>query len=416
MTRRNRGQSLRRHCLALAVAAVLASGCGDRSHDTPAERQPDTEALSFLIQLQNLSNAGRGAQALQRARAYLETSPDTPQLRYAIGTLLATMDDFEAAIPFFEAEIELNPGHFLSHLGLALSLNQLGRPDDALEALSGALAISPSDGQALALNRDLLMETGELDAALVVSEQLLETSQDPDDWSEHGVILRQFSQNNDAMDAFERALELDARHSASLLNLGQLLVRSGETDRGEAMLAKQQVVSELNDRIDHLRRSSRVAGATPQNFSALGAALVQAGDMVDAERQFRRALQDDGRYPPAVFGLISILLSSGRAEEATQWSATAVMAAPQDFRSFYLLGMTRLKKGQFEEAEAAFAQSRTLQIWDKEPHFQIAEAYLDAGAWTRAAESIDALFLIDSEDDRLELLRDRLAAGQATEN
>jgi len=383
--------------LAVAIAAIL-SGCSDTSPpvqpDVSASQpelkvaMPDSQAEQLLAQLQQLNQSGQSTRALALASEHLQRYPDTPELNHALGVLHAQRDDFVSAKPHFEAEIDKNPAHFGSLMGLAMSHDRLGEHEPALTRVRQALALRSEDSTALSLLGQTLAQLGELPEALDVLEQAARQRNNAGDWSTLGQLLRRTGETGQAIEAFEKALELNPRHAVSLLNLGQLLSRHGDRVRGEAMLEQHRELSLLNDRIDHLQRSARLEGATAANHAALANALLQAGDMQGSEQAYRAALAIDPDFPPAAIGLSALLIEQGRISEATQWAVVAVMVAPQDMQSHFVLGMTRLLKGDFDAAEKAFADSRDRGQWGADAYIHVARALLQAGAGERAAQAL----------------------------
>jgi tetratricopeptide (TPR) repeat protein len=211
-----------------------------------------------------------------------------------------------------------------------------------------------------------------------------------------------------AVGAFRRALERDGDHSASLLNLGQLLVRTGAAEEGAELLERHRRLSLLEDRLDHLERSSRLAGATAGNFAALAEAQLRLGKKEEAIASYRRALELDPEHALAALGLASLLLERRQVDEATRWSVVALMAAPESFRTHYVLGMVRLAKGQYDDADRAFTASRERGDWDADAHLRVAEAYLAAGEHERAARELDRAAVTAPSDPRIATLRARL--------
>jgi tetratricopeptide (TPR) repeat protein len=86
----------------------------------------------------------------------------------------------------------------------------------------------------------------------------------------------------------------------------------------------------------------------------------------EALESYRRAVALDPDFAPAALGLAALHLDRRELEEATRWAVTGLLAAPGDLRAHFLLGMIRLAKGQFEEAERAFEASRQRGKWGAE--------------------------------------------------
>lgn len=407
--------------LAGCALAPVAGGCRERPADldagagtepaVAAESSPPKlppEVAELLGRLEALRAAHREAEGIELARAYLAEHPGTPRLHYAIGVLHGSKEDHHAAIEAFEAELAADPGHFQSHRGMAAALMRLGEPERALRYLETCLTMRPDDAETRFQVGRMLSLLGRWDEAEPHLEAAALARDDADGWAELGLLLRRRGDFEEAIGAFRRALERDERHSASLLNLGQLLVRTGGAEEGAAVLERHRRISLLEDRRDHLERSSRLSGATATNFAALAEAQLRLGRKDEAIASYRRALALDPEHALAALGLASLLLERGRVEEATRWSVVALMEAPESFRTHYVLGMVRLAKGRYDEADRAFAASRERGDWDTDAHLRVVEAYLDAGEPERATHELDRAATEAPTDPRIAALRARI--------
>lgn len=391
--------------------SVAAEPPSTKVAESPPPKLPP-EAVGLLGRLEALRAAHREEEGLELARAYLEGHPDTPRLHYAMGVLLGSKEDHRAAIEQFEAELAADPGHFESHRGLAAAWMRLGDPARALPPLETCLAMRPDHVETRFQLGRMLSALGRLDEAEPHLRAAAESRDDADAWAELGLLHRRRGDLESSAGAFRRALERDPRHSPSLLNLGQILVRTGRAEEGEPLLERHRQVSLLEDRLDHYERSSRLGGATAANFTALADAQLRLGKSDEALASYRRALELDPENALAALGLASLLLERGAVEEATRWSVVALMEAPDNHRTHYVLGMVRLAKGQVDDAERAFEASRQRTEWDAEAYLRVAEAYLRAGALDRAARALDGAAAAAPADPRITALRERLAAAR----
>lgn len=381
--------------------------------ESPPPQLPP-EAAALLGRLEALRRVHQ-EEGLALARAYLAEHPGTPRLHYAIGVLLGSKEDHRAAIAEFERELAADPGHFESHRGMAAAWMRLGQPAAALPHLETCLAMRPGHAETRFQVGRVLSVMARFDEAEAHLAAAAAERDDADGWGELGLLHRRRGDLEAAIADFRRALERDPRHSASLLNLGQLLIRTGAAEEGAALLERHRQVSLLEDRLDHLERSSRLTGATAANFAALADAQLRLGRKDEAIASYRRALELDPEHALAALGLASLLLERGQVEEATRWSVVALMEAPDSLRTHYVLGMVRLAKGQYDEADRAFEASRQRGEWGVEAHLRIAEAYLGAGELDRAARELDRAAAAAPGDPRIPGLRDRLArAREAT--
>ncbi len=415
-------RSDRNHRALLMLALVLpllGSACGGGASDTQrsaAGRVAESpapilspEVAALLEHLEQLRRARREDDGLALARVYLAEHPGTPRLHYALGILHGSKDDHRAAIAELERELAADPGHFESHRAMAAARMRLGEPEAALPHLETCLAMRPDHLDTRFQIGRMLSAVGRWDEAEPHLAAAARARDDGDAWSELGLLERRRGDLETAIGHFRRALDRSPEHSVALLNLGQLLVRAGSVEAGTQMLERHRLRARLEDRLDHLQRSSRLAGATAANFAALGDVQLRLGDRTGAEGAYRRALELDPRFAPAALGLASVLLERGELDEATRWAVVALMAAPDSFRTHYVLGMVRLLKGQFEAADRAFEASRERGAWDLEAWLRVAETYRRAGDLGRAERALEQAAAELGEAPMIEELRGRLA-------
>lgn len=386
----------------MAVLAAVSFACGGRGSSAVEESPPPQlapETSSLLTRLEQLRKEHREDEGLELARRHLAAHPGTPRLHYAMGVLLGSRADHRGAIREFELELASDPGHFESHRGLALAATLVGEFDRSIRHLEICAGMRPQDPEiAFQLGRNLSARRryDEAEPRLTAAARLRD---DADSWAELGLLHRRRGEDTKAAAAFRRALGRDPNHVATLLNLGQLMVREGDRQTGEALLARHRERAQLADLLDHLERSSRLGEATAANFTALADAQIRSGKVEEAAASYRRALALDPNSPIAALGLAALLLETGELAEASRWSVVAVLAAPTDQRAHFVLGMVRLARGQVDAAERAFQDSRRLRAWGVEAFLRTAEAYERAGHQDRA--------------DRAYRQADRLAPGDS---
>lgn len=85
--------------------------------------------------------------------------------------------------------------------------------------------------------------------------------------------------------------------------------------------------------------------------------LMKRGDLVQAEKFLRRAVEIDPRSSPAKLDLANVLLKQRRLLEAYDITFAIAKAEPANSDAFALLGATLLNAGNFKEARMVFVNS-----------------------------------------------------------
>jgi len=202
------------------------------------------------------------AAALADFREVLRERPEWADIRHLAGLCLSFLDQPEAALEEFDRALELNPKYVEAHLNRAITLNELGRYEEAKEAFrlaaeyetarSGRFpgAVSARLANAHMALADLYMEAG--DPASAETE-------------------------------YRRALDLRPEFLDIRNKLAQALLRRGEYDAAEAELL-------------------RVLEANPGFLAArvnLGLVHFRRGDRVAAEREWRACQAQAPEHPQA---------------------------------------------------------------------------------------------------------------------
>ena len=126
-------------------------GTADAEQAARIEREIFTEwsksgsmAMDLLLQRgRDAMEAGDTAAAIEHLTALTDHAPDFAEGWNARATALYASGEFGPAIEDIARVLTLNPRHFGALSGLGMILEELGRPEQALEAYRAALAIHP---------------------------------------------------------------------------------------------------------------------------------------------------------------------------------------------------------------------------------------------------------------------------------
>lgn len=145
-------------------------------------------------------------------------------------------DDFlEEAIRRHEQALASTPGHADLHYRHGLLLRQVGRLDEAAEALGRAVEINPNYSKALVKLAICLKERGEVDAAIETFQRALRLEGEyVDVHYQLGLLFAQRSQFELAAEQFEQAVAGNHQNLAFRANLALALQNIGMVDRAAA--------------------------------------------------------------------------------------------------------------------------------------------------------------------------------------
>jgi tetratricopeptide (TPR) repeat protein len=181
--------------------------------------------------------------ALADFREVAKDHPDFADVRHQMGLCLSFLGQPEEALTQFDRAIEVNDSYVAAHLNRAITLNELGRYDEASEAFERAATCERQVGGRYPASVAARLANAHAD----VGELYLAAS-DPDQAAEEfrrglelrptfhdirnrlGEALMQQGELEAAREEFARTLEGNGRFMQARLNLGLVHFRNGRLD------------------------------------------------------------------------------------------------------------------------------------------------------------------------------------------
>ena len=277
--------------------------------------RPDFVAADNNLTLA-LARAGRGREAVERARGRSKAAPANVDRLFTLG-LAQSEQDMDEAMKTFRRVIALRPDHALALYNLGLLLKRVDRTRDAIDALQRALAIEPRPEVRFALGTLYLHEgdfgraTKALEAALAAQPQSV------DGYITLAAVLRAKGQLPESIDALRRAIALQPDSWNAHAALAATLRLAGE-----AAAAHQETV--VAERL----RGQAALEREATTWTAVGIARLEAGDPTQAVERFRRALSIFEAYAPAHYQLGRALALLGQPDDARAAFARARQLNP----------------------------------------------------------------------------------------
>ena len=344
-----------------------------------AEHPEDGQAyldlgLAFLQRARETGDPGlyeRAGAALERAR---ELRPDDALVLVGLGTLELAKHDFASALRTGQAAIELDPGQAAAHGVVADALVELGRYEEAVDALQTMLDLQP-DLAAWARVSYLRELYGDLEGA---EEAMREAVRRAGPVAENrayvtallGNLLAYQGRRAEAASAYEQALTIFPDHGPSLLGLARLAIGDGDLGAARARLERAVEVLPLPEYVVALGEVEEAAGdrqaakaryelaaVETKLFQAAGVtvdlelALFEAdhGDRAQALELARAAYRERATIRTAD-ALAWALQRMGQTNEARRLSAEALRLGTRDPLLLYHAGAIAADDGDQAEA------------------------------------------------------------------
>ena len=291
-------------------------------------------------------------------------------------------------------------------VGLGRSLRALRQMQDAREAFSRSIELSPGDGTSLHELGRTLGDLGRSKEAVAMLQRAVASAPgDPEVHYDLGKALRAVRELPEATDAMARAIELAPGHAAAHYELGNMQAMLG---RHQQALQSFRQVAELNSQYPNLDycvgRSFQAMRRTAEAAAAFAVAAERAPNSARAHHNLGRSLRDLGRHEEALVAfelaagldiddediqsdLLRALLAVKRGDETVEL-ATQLAARLPNVGGFFHLGQALAAGGVHEEAVQAFRKAYQAQPDRREICQALGKSLL---ALRRAEEAVEVL-------------------------
>lgn len=330
---------------------------------------PAGQALALAAQL---FETGRLVEAAGLCRQLLGARPRSAQLHNILGVTLDALGRGEEAVECLEAAIALAPRSPAMRANLGEVHRRAGRTEAATLRLREAVALDPAHVPALnnlgilAYEREDWAEAARCYRAAIAGEQGLAEAH-----NNLGNALRRMEDEEGARSAYEAALRLRPGYCEARNNLGALLQKLGDASAAEA--AFRQAIGEAPDYLEpreNLAALCAVDGREAEALQWLGTVLrrdgqrrtallqvarlqLKRGQPAAAEGALQRLLGRDGEDPDALTLLAQLRSDEEKFGEALTLLERALAADPRHDEAHHQRGVVLKSLGKLSEAEQA---------------------------------------------------------------
>jgi tetratricopeptide (TPR) repeat protein len=170
-----------------------------------------------------------------------------------------------------------------------------------------------------------------------------------------GLCLAMVGRGEEALEAFERAVERNAGYVEAHLNRAITLNDLGRTD--EAREAFSRAAEADEEKTGGSRFPSAAAARIANKHSELGDLYAEAGALEDAVTQYRAAVSLRPQFLDIRNKLGRVLIDLGRADEAATELGAVLASRPSFAAARANLGLALYRSGQLDEAEAEWRRT-----------------------------------------------------------
>jgi len=272
-------------------------------------REQFLDSYSFLRAGMANENTGDHKGAERSFRRGLELDPENPELHNSLGWTLFQAGRSAEAVAEYERALAIDPDHVKSHNNLALALVELGRFEEAAAHFETSLRYEPK----------------------------------AEIYSDLGFVHARLGHSDEALANYRKALELDPECASAHLNLAVAFAQSGAF--ADAEKHYRQAVPGRNTAVTH---------------NGLGYVLVRQGRTDEAVAEFRKAIDLDPHFTPAYNNLAEALAAQGNLVEAERAYRRSLAETPSA-GGYNALGILLGRMGRIDEATEQFGKAKALQ-------------------------------------------------------
>lgn len=230
------------------------------------------------------------------------------------GVALSASGAYDRALETFDDFLQILPDYWKIWFHRGDTLREAGRYEEALENLNKALSMSQNPEIIAKIGR-VMEEQGNVTEAIEYYEQALQENQNmPAVWFYMGCLLMRLNKYETAQDAFSEATELNPRFTEAWYYRGHTFLHLGFFK--EAINAFNLSLSLEPDYI--------------QSLIGIGNAYFALQDYRQAREYYEKVHEKDDSNMDAAIGILTVLCSTGRLEEAVEYGIRHIKKYPEN--------------------------------------------------------------------------------------
>jgi tetratricopeptide (TPR) repeat protein len=347
----------------------------------------------------NLELQGLNAEAIDAYRSWHKLAQGDGNILFRLANLLNRERRHEEALGELRKLEALNADNAVTHFYIALTLIDLGKPEEAESCLMKALELKPDFPEAQQRLQHLQQNRPLVAASLDELKKAVED--DPEDMDDR-LLLAQACLNakdwDGAIEHYNVVVEKVPENHRALFDLSNAHVAKGDMDKAiESMiLLEERLPGDPNIRFrlaelllengeeDLAVKEYRNAVEMQPNNAVFqfryGVALKEADKEDRAEEAIRRALELQKTFPLAHYELGLLEYTSDRHDAALKSFTTAFQQDQRSFMALYYSGliMQNVRKNAAEAAKF-FQSVLSISPAHGDSHFQLGRIFKDTG-------------------------------------
>lgn len=351
--------------------------------------------LDKLDQALRHHRAGRLKEARRQYERILQADPRCAEAMHLLGTLIGQEGDPNKALEWIDKAIARDPGNVLYRKNAASTLVQCGRAADAVAQYEQALKLRPDFFEARMGLGGVLTDLGRQEEAIaVLAEAARQRPESDTAWVQYGRALQHAGRVVEAAECYATAIRLNPKQNLAYNNLGVIFDHAGQVDDAIARfeLAFQACPDHLPGLVNlvsvlvrakryaqaepHLRQLVERDPNNPDAWNGLGLAEQEKQHFEAAERHYLRALALRPDHADALTNLGNVRFDLEHYAEAETFFRQAIAVNAECIEAWNGLRSVLVRSGRDEEALQATERLLTLKPDYPHAHFYLSSMLL----------------------------------------
>ena len=331
-----------------ALGAFVLSGCAEQPSE-PAIPSVETSAMEAPVRV-----------LIDAVTRNLEGNRQSANAWGRLGRVYHAHELYAPALTCYRQAMGLDADDYHWPYLAAHAASEVDK-DAAVALFERARALAPRNATILVAQGDLLARVGRADAAREAYLAALEAD-DRSSFARVGLARAALVEDDlpRARSLLERAAKLAPTDGSIYPLLTRVFIQLGESESAaRAEWLAKVYDTPLTPRDPPLDAMRRLA-ANSHALASAGRTLAERGDLLGAEVQLRKMLAIRPGTPLELGNLATVLSRQGRHAEAMEFFAQGLAGNPDDVVLLSHQGLTQMKMGDVEAAEAALERAATL--------------------------------------------------------
>jgi len=247
-------------------------------------------ALAFLAKFQ---------EAIYCYDKALEINPDASEVWNDKGGAFLGLGKYRDAIYSFDKALSLDPSNFVAWVNKGNSLRNVGMYDESIKAFEEAIQINNNYSLGWMGKGASLKDIGKYEEAIECYSKAIKISPSVDAWYNLGTMYSELERNDQAIESFKKALQLDSNFLDGWHGLGVLYSK----------------LEKYGMSIDSFNKALQLNPNSSAIWYQLGVAKSNMGKQDEALEAYDRVLKIDPRHAAAYYAK-GIILQTRKPDEA----------------------------------------------------------------------------------------------------